>query len=220
MTMTSGGRLDYFLRTIASLKNVDMEHISKCVVIDDGSSIEDINTMRDKWVDLFPDKSYLTIRNDQGGEFRHQHSMELWRSVVIATATHEFVFHCEDDFEFQPTKDYPLDWAITLLKDHDWIGQVCFSKRRHAGPDLHLSKFWCMTQENSPDFAPSRVTFNPSVWRVDSIRATGGFRRVPGFEVEYGNRWAGRGYVTAYHPVGFAEHIGIESCYEKYGSVR
>lgn len=216
MTMTTSNRFELWLKTVQSLRdNVNLSAIHKCVIIDDGSPPDDRTKMLALFAAYFPTIPVSILLNDCGGQFRHQHSLELWRAVIN---DEEQVFHCEDDFDFNGKSPDALNWASILLAQHEWIGQCVFVRRRRNAP-LAASAFWVLTQENSPDFAPSRFTLQPSVIRVSSIKATGGFRK-ENCEVEFGYRWAGRGYVPVYHPTGICEHMSGVSAYEINASRR
>lgn len=217
MTQTTSRRLPLWLQGVSSLReHVDMSMIHKCVIIDDSSDQKDLVNMRLAWSSYFPAIPMSILSNDCEGQFRHHHSMELWRGIIH---DQEFVLHVEDDCIFDPGSKDCLTWAKTVLIQNDWLGQAMLGIRARKFP-LQAVPLWIMTMENSTEYAPSRFSLQPSVIRVDSILKTGGFRYVEGFEVEFGYRWAGRGYLTAYHPHGFCRHIGWESAYDANKSLR
>jgi hypothetical protein len=203
VTMTTSRRFPLWLQTINSMaEHVNMRWIDRCIIIDNGSDVLEVQRMLRVFRTNFPNIQLSIMHNDEAGEFRHQKSMELWRSVVSGE---EYVVHIEDDWLFYRAWEDQIAWALGVLA-HDFIGQAALSVRHPHRPVL--ADFWIPTLHNTDEFAPSKFTLQPSVIRVDSISNTGPFSIGPDFEYEFGQRWSSHGYVCAFHPTGFCEHIG------------
>ena len=226
MTMTTSKRFRLFERTIKSLIPLGLDRvITRCVILDDHSEPVDVGAM----VKILQQLGIKTECQSGTSEtkWRHVAAMNKWLDIV----KHEkYVFHCEDDWEFFQQAFGLFSWAITLLEDHEWLGQACFRRVDNRTTTPKPSEnFWIRTIANCPEDPnwkahpghwPSRFTLTPAITRVESLKTIGQFEEEPGFERVFGLKWVNAGWTTAYHPSGFCTHIGQgQSAYDLNGSV-
>lgn len=140
--------------------------------------------------------------------YHHATMMQIWYEQVKVD---DYVFHCEDDWEF--TIGGPvITEAIILMDAHREIGQVGLSRKPpETGIQDHEGiRYWIwphdptLTHEHvglHEDYIdPSwpHFTLRPSIIRCEALRKVGNFGRVEKFEHAYARRWAAAGYKTAH----------------------
>ena len=105
LTITSCKRIDLFKRTINSFINccVDILSINRFICIDDNSSEEDRNSMKE----LYPFFEFIFKDETTRG---HIHSMNM----IIDLVTTEYLLHLEDDWLFLQKYDY-ITKALEIL---------------------------------------------------------------------------------------------------------
>jgi len=226
--MTTSKRLGLFERTVQSLSLINFQGcIDRCCIIDDHSSPGDLQKMAEILSRLNVPTTIISSPND--GPRRHVHAMNIWLELISAE---EFVFHCEDDWEFDTKRTLlPMfRWGIGVLRDHEWIGQACFRKIEHrtTSPNPY-EEFWVRTVANCPEDPnwashpghwPSRFTLTPTVTRVASLKGLGSFEEVDHFEKVFGLKWVEAGWTTVYHNSAWCRHIGEgQSAYQINGSI-
>jgi hypothetical protein len=128
----------------------------------------------------------------------------------------EFIFHCEDDWEFI-ARDEILTHALTVLKAKPRIGQVGISNKTLNEPILYADgvEYWTYPYNRRPFVHGQQrswphFTLNPSVIRVAAIKRVGNFSEMSNFEFRYGLRWLSAGFRTAFLNRKYVVHIGNE----------
>ena len=219
LTMTTCKRLDLFIRTVDSLisKCEDIDRISKWIVVDDGSSHEDIETMRSR----YPFIEFIVKHHEQKG---HAKSMNM----ILDTINTPFVFHVEDDWEFVYKRPYITE-CLDVLASSNILGQ-CLVNMNYAetGNDFKIHGGTVKKTLGGANYVEHTYTpcieggdggsgctywphfsLRPGVSRVGALRRVGRFNeQVPAFEREYAHRYMRMGCRTAFLPNINSVHIG------------
>ena len=216
LTITTCKRRELFERTIDSFLHccLDRLNIDRWICIDDGSTPEDLNLMRER----YPFFEYITKEPSQRG---HAHSMNRLLQEVATP----YWLHLEDDWDFL-TIGHFLQQAIHVLDNNPTLLQTVLNrnwmvalqpilvggvlKRTETGspyrehvylprgsegfhrlladnPGAHTAAHW-------PGFS-----LNPSVIRTQAARSIGAFHPATGFfEREYALRARSLGWNTAF----------------------
>lgn len=218
LTMTTCKRYELFERTIVSLTScADVQHIGSAIIVDDGSSEEDLIKMDKLMKKYFDEFQIITKHPDLRG---HANSLNIIRSK-LADANIPYFFHLEDDFEF--LFRYPLiRKSIEVLESKETLGQCLFNNGYKESVNDDLTPWGARAQ------TPSGTTYynhifqpgiNPcSYWNHFSLRPgifRGGLWALVGpfitgdcsFEKDYSTRYVDF-FTTAYLPYIYCEHIG------------
>ena len=216
LTITTCKRRELFERTIDSFLHccLDRLDIDRWICIDDGSTPEDLQAMRDR----YPFFEYITKPASQRG---HAHSMNR----LLQEVTTPYWLHLEDDWDFitighflqQAT--HVLDNNPTLIQtvlnrhyaealDQRLVGGALertpdgFTYLRHVhlpgGSDefkkLLADNPGCTTAAYWPGYS-----LMPSLLRTDAVRAVGAYNPKAGFfEREFADRALHLGWQTAF----------------------
>jgi hypothetical protein len=224
-TMTTSKRPALFERTLDSLmKNCrDLYLMDAVLVVDDGSSPDELNMMRQRLETACPDAyvDVITTNPAEGQALR----MQAWRDKLEGY----FVFHCEDDWEFT-VSGCPILAGLDVLVNDQSIGQVALSRdipSKTPNKTPTGTNYWLWEYDGSANYTDGvwkswpGYTTNPSIVRVSAIRTVGLTKNIPGFEHEYGLRWSAAGYKTAYLMPQFCQHIGDKvSAFDINGTTR
>lgn len=213
LTMTTCKRLDLFMRTVDSLisKCEDIDLISRWVVVDDGSSSEDIETMRSR----YPFIEFVVKHECDKG---HARSM----NIILDTLNTPFVFHVEDDWEFVYQRRYVTE-CLDVLASSNILGQ-CLVNMNYAetendfkihGGTVKKTLGGANYIEHTYIEGGSGCTYwphfslRPGMSRVEALKRVGRFsEKVAAFEHEYASRYMRMGYRTAFLPNINSMHIG------------
>ncbi len=216
LTITTCKRRELFERTIDSFLHccLDRLDIDRWICIDDGSTPEDLQAMRNR----YPFIEYITKPPSQRG---HAHSMNR----LLQEVTTPYWLHLEDDWDFitighflqqathvldsNPTLIQTVlnrNWMVTAepnvvggvlrrtesgfpYREHVYLprGSAAFRKLLDDHPGGRTAAYW-------PGFS-----LNPSVIRTDAVRSVGAFN--PGaanFEKDFSERARRLGWNTAF----------------------
>ena len=216
LTITTCKRRELFERTIDSFLHccLDRLDIDRWICIDDGSTPEDLQAMRDR----YPFFEYITKPASQRG---HAHSMNR----LLQEVTTPYWLHLEDDWDFitighflqqathvldnNPTLIQTVlnrNWMVTAepnviggvlkrtdsgfpYREHVYLprGSAAFRKLLDDNPGGRTAAYW-------PGFS-----LNPSVIRTDAARSVGAFN--PGsanFEKDFAERARQLGWNTSF----------------------
>jgi len=118
VTMTTCKRYKLFEKTINSFLNCckDIEKIDRWICVDDNSSEEDRQRMRDRY-------PFFTFYFKTISEKGHPQSMNLIRRLV----TTPYLFHLEDDWTFFSPRSYITE-CLDVLTQSDVYGQCLINK--------------------------------------------------------------------------------------------
>lgn len=233
---TTARRLNLFERTLRSLgKHVsDLDKVSEVLHLDDSSSREDLDRMRELFTGVWPDTTVRCL-----AEFKflnrahHACMMQTWHDLVTPA---DYVFHCEDDWEFTAGGNLITD-AVALMESHPHIGQVAFWRKALADRIIEhegirywewahdpLAEFVHRSQdEDDVDPAWPHFSLRPSVIRCEALRRTGNFQQLRFFEHAFAKRWTDAGIVTVFLAEKYCFHQapgGGQSVYEQLGTLR
>jgi hypothetical protein len=203
LIFTTSRRLDLFQRTVRSIGQLaDAPLITQIVVIDEGSTDEDVNAMAITLADCLPKREIIFDHSPTLRGYRKQ--WQTW----LNCAKDDFIFHCEDDWEFREAGAC-LQAALDILNHDPSLIQVAFTYPRTDAPRKVTPKgtgYWVRESWGRPDLMP--LTFNPCVFRLAAFRSVGDIGPELHVEYQYGLRVAAAGWRTAYLERRVAFHIG------------
>lgn len=187
----------------------DISLISKISVFDDHSPESDVRQMHIDLKTLFPGREIQMHTSER--VIGHPKIMQKWFSLLSG----EFVFHCEDDWEFIRNGS-PLCACLDVMSFDSNIGQVCFSKVYNKGQEQTPSGVRYRKLIGDIQKAASqknyllwpKFTLNPSLIRVEAIKNVGNFEDRKDFEYHYGMRWSAARVETAFLADQFVRHLG------------
>lgn len=228
LTMTTCKRFDLFEKTVNSFLNAceDVEKIDEWFVVDDNSSEED----RQKMKDLYP---FITFYFKKLSEKGHPQSM----NIILNNVNSPYLFHMEDDFQFFVKRPLITE-CMSVLSSNPRIGQCLinriYSETEHdphriiGGEPQHTSSgVRYLIHEFAPKGTPEFDAFtrkygaciNEAYWPHFSFRPglnkfwiwkdIGNFNEtISHFEMEYAYRYISKGYVTAFFDTIGCLHTG------------
>jgi len=197
LTFTTCKRLDLFEQTINSIINnwKDIHLIDSWFCVDDNSSQEDRNIMKEKYPFI---EFYFKDQLEKG----HLSSMNIiWEKLEGYT----YWVHIEDDFLFY--KPFYLKEAIDGFNEIN-VNQILFNRGyAETIDDISIPckqvKSYCIheylkeTNERNCNYWP-HFSFRPSIIQVDCILKVGKFKWGGFFEMEYAKRWVAAGYTSGF----------------------
>lgn len=218
LTMTTCKRLDKFVTTLTSVLRCiqDLEeYVAEVIIVDDQSSDED----REKMQALFPWATFVFKTPEQKGHVRSA-------NMVLKMARTPYVLHIEDDWEFWV--QYPfLAHMLDVLRSNPSCLQVLFNQNYSETPAEYTShggvfaatpsgNAYVVHEHHNQRLAHPNCAYwphfslRPGLWNVETLRERVGFFNPAAshFEMEYGQRYTGRGYVTAFLPGMVCTHLG------------
>jgi FkbM family methyltransferase len=217
MVLTSCGRPDLLERTLDSFLRYNTASVSEVVVIEDGDS-SDIQPLMKK----YESESFRWLTTD----VRIGQIAAI--DIAYATVNTEFIFHCEDDWEF--TAPGFIEKSLKVLRHNDSILQVWI--RALDDTNTHPILDYLLMAEEVPyrllkwdhDGGDTRIwhgfSFNPGLRRRRDYRLLGSFalldptRSKRGYEVEMAAAefFRQRGFFAAIladeKGKGYVRHIG------------
>lgn len=235
LTVTTCKRLDLFIKTINSILDCfsidDISMISEWMIVDDGSSYDDIKIMET----LFP---FITIirKNklaDENGQLLypegHRGSMNLIYDTLVELKP-KYWLHIEDDWLFLKKEHY-LTRAINYLENPTYkthhVKQVLFNKGygetigdvivpcgiRIINDDgflIHVKNEKDMTYLSIPNCNYwNHFSFRPSLILTEAILDIGNFNSENTFfEADYANKFYDKGYRSGYFDDITCIHLG------------
>ena len=211
LSFTTSKRYRLFEETLRSLTRCvrDINLISNVLIVDDGSPSGEIEQMICQVQSALPGRpvSLSTVPAPKG----HAASMRRWYDLISG----DFVFHCEDDWQFMRT-DQVIRRSIDILRKNLSFGQIVFSKdaKEVSKAIFPEQGYWTYNfnerQAYSQKFLGTWPHFmlNPSIIKIQSLRATGNFMLANRFEYQYGRRWYAAGNRTVFLDPKVAIHLG------------
>jgi GR25 family glycosyltransferase involved in LPS biosynthesis len=224
ITMTTCKRLDLFKRTVASMLACieDLFLVSEWIVMDDGSTPEDLDAMR-KVLEPIPYAQIISSTHKG-----HAHSMNELQELVKTP----YVFHVEDDWEWVWRLPY-LTRCLDVLSADESTGQVLLNRNYAEIADgiAILGGESRFTSSGVPyrihEFEPDADAFasrygsgqNCAYWPHYSLRVglmrrdvwdtLGPYKTDGGhFEMDYAYRYAQAGFQTVFLDNIHCIHIG------------
>jgi GR25 family glycosyltransferase involved in LPS biosynthesis len=225
LTITTCKRFDLFEKTMNSIINcVDIDQIDFWFCVDDNSSSED----RQKMKDLYPFfEFYFKDIKEKG----HPQSMNIIRNYVKTP----YLFHLEDDWKFFVKRNYIKD-SIDIIESNKLIGQCLFNKNyaeiesdidikggiyhtTNSGLRYFIHEY-CKTEEDAinwknkygnckSSFYWPHWSLRPSVSRTYIFKDIGEFNeQISHFEMDYAHKYANKGYISAFFEGIYCLHTG------------
>lgn len=136
--ITSCNRFDLLLRTLNSFHSLNAYPVEKILITEDSTKLE----MKQQILDAYGDKVELIFNEVNQGIYRSIDNM-------YNKVTTEYLFHCEDDWLFEPGNPNFLKESVDILEERKDIHRVCIRK------DLQWD--WIETNDQSTS---TGVTFN------------------------------------------------------------
>jgi len=225
-TITSCKRFSLFERTMNSFLNCceDLHLIDHWICVDDNSSEEDINRMKQ----LYPFFEFiLKDKKDKG----HPRSM----NIILSKVKTPFLFHIEDDWEFSERQPY-ISNCLEVLVENPKYGQCLLNKNysetfkddivggifknTETGLRYYIHEF-CPSEEERLNFAkkhgPNKFnvsywphfSFRPSIFRTNVFNTVGQFdEKVSHFEMDYARKYVTSGFLSVFLEGFYCSHIG------------
>ena len=225
LTMTTCQRYDLFTSTIKSFAEccVDSHLISKIIVVDDQSPLNEVEMMTEQLQDYFnADVNMIRKPESQKG---HQHSLNILYDKIET----DIILHLEDDWLFTK-KDYIIYKALSIMEIDPSIKQVLFRTADIMARNQTVikSKYFNMDEFEYQDFEYVKYNYtgtfnkdiknrpawcgwnlNPALWNFKEIKKLGKFPvNQTCFEYNYSKHFWQRGYKVAYFPESYCTHIG------------
>ena len=205
MTITSGKRLDLFIKTIDSIKKyiLDLELVDDIICIDELSSDEDRKQMKT----LYPWIKFIMKNESNKG---HLISMNLIHDILKNKKNIKYWFHMEDDWEFIVEDNYITRGKYYLKKYKDiGLRQVLFNK---GYSEILQDSWWKMGEKleegfllhifnepNTPCGYWPHYSFRPSIILKETIMELGNYDSSETFfERDYANKYYNKGYRSGY----------------------
>lgn len=220
LAMMTCRRLPLFKRTLKSLAECceDLHRLSEWVLIDNGSSAEDLRKMRAIMVDALP---HLPgdLRAMPGATYR------AVREALYEAVKTPLVFDLEDDWEFY-RKGAFLTESLRILAADQRVKEVAF--RYFPCPVVTVGGVTFRLHEYLGKVGPDPdvydchwegFTFNPSVQVVESVRACLPFAD-QGVERHLAGQFRQKGFGVAHTWQGYVRHIGTVSAFSLTGHSR
>lgn len=130
MVMTTCRRYHLFFQTMVSIlrkfSHKDLRMVHTFLIVDDGSSEEDLKKMRDDFGSLF---EIFVTSGIPGVSKGHPYSMNYIRDRAI-DEDFDYVIHLEDDFVFLDSKNYISD-CLNIMENDSKVSQVMFNRNYH-----------------------------------------------------------------------------------------
>lgn len=236
LSMTTSRRLALFERTIKSLHQHvhDLHRVDEVLHIDDSSSPDDLMHMRHLFRELLSGARLRSITETNFPNLAHHACMmQKWHDLVSPA---DFVFHCEDDWEFFQGGSLISD-AIELMNADSSIGQVGLWRKPPTNgiKVLGIIRYWewnhqpsigfrhRLQDEDEIDPAWPHFSLRPSIIRGETLRRVGNFPMRQFFEHVYAIRWTELGWKTAFLATKHCFHQATgpgQSAYEMGGTLR
>ena len=219
LTMTTCKRLALFKRTVSSFfYYADYQLVDRVLVIDDGSSAEDIEQMK---CALSEECDNFEIIEKPTEEKGHPQSLNLLLQKLRESPEPYFI-HLEDDFEFFVSTPV-IRLCAEVLHGNSNYGQCLFNnsykEEKHemaAGPwgaqkvtssgSVFYEHVW--PDSTSPHGYWAGFSLRPALNRIQMFVEVGDFIEIGSFEKDYSLRAAEAGWKTAYSETVCCEHIG------------
>lgn len=224
LTCTTSKRPDLFRRTMESFWKScrEITGIDYVALFDDGSDEAQLANMAETMHKLGVPWHFANAELLDGKVIGHAANMNRILDYLDKDRW-DIVLMLEDDWTLT-SEGCPLLAAMDVLLNNPKVGQCCLGVARNNDWKVRRTRtgtsFTIRPNKEGTDPKPA-FTLNPSLMRVSALKDTGRFEDVPGFEAEYGQRWADKGYLTAelvpYHLM----HIGCgNSAYDLNGRQR
>ncbi|MBN8552408.1 MAG: hypothetical protein J0L52_05890 [Caulobacterales bacterium] len=197
LVLTSCGRFDLLEQTLESLEAAEPDGFAHRIIIEDSAD----EVMAAKIRARFP--AYELIFN--------QPNLGQMQSIdrAYAAVRTAYVFHCEDDWRFEPAPF--LDTCRQILVDHPEVSVACVRKPQELHPRFQArltavsDGVAIMPPEAHPEWFG--YSFNPSLVRLDTWQRYGPFAE-HGSEEVLSYRLKRDGFTLAFLVPGSAVHIG------------
>jgi len=176
LCITSGGRPLLLERTLRSLLSVD--HGFAAAVITNDAGDEETNEV----VRRYLPEATLIVHSERRGQLASVDEM-------YAQVKTPFIFHCEDDWEFDPVEF--IDKAMTALVSDNTISVVCVRQSgcmidNRNGTNIFMTPAPIpATNVGNATFVKlpmdafySSFTFNPTLLRTSLWKSMGGYRQI------------------------------------------
>lgn len=226
-----------FKRTYLSfrLRCLDCDElIARWYAVDDGSSPEELATMKA----LAPHITWINKTSDQAG---HVGSIN---TLLKVASQYSFFVWLEDDWFFM-RDEYLITKALQVLRTNASIGQVLFNanyfdtdaeseKAITAGGDAqsvdgadYIVHRFCGapgSPEHAACFSDARpgqmahyhwphFSLRPGLWNMANMAQVGSIQDGPNFEMQHGFKYVAAGLITAFLPNIHAVHLVPSSAY-------
>lgn len=220
---TTCRRLDLFVKSMdAFLENcIDKYLISRWICVDDNSSEEDRNIMKEK----YPFFEFVWKDDTNKG---HPESLQIITSMVDTP----YLIHIEDDRMLVDKRRYISD-MVDVLDSNDNIGQIAFNRnysetlndnikggilKKTPNNVFYYEHEYCPTEDDKKQFIEkhgfaSNCNYYPHFTLSPSMIKTKIFKQLEfikerWFEFNFGLRYVQAGYVTTFLPGYHIKHIG------------
>lgn len=203
--LTSCGRVDLLQKTIESFEAFNTYPIKRGIITEDSCDPEVYAQVKE----LFGDRYEIWANEEKKGQIK---------SIVDAYATidTDYVFHCEDDWEF--FKEGFIEESFAILASEPKITQVWLRTQENLNRDENFFtfgdlqevdgyQFRCVTPTG--DFEWGSFSFNPGIKRMSDYFKFGKFDNCHS-ELDVNLRYRDAGYYCVIAEVSGVVHLGDE----------
>lgn len=211
LSMTTSRRLALFERTLLTLREHvhDLDCVDEILHLDDGSDDGDLQRIHGLFSQVIPQARLRSITEWRfPNRAHHACMMQTWHDLVSPA---DFVFHCEDDWEFR-TGGNLISQALELMSADPAIGQVGFWRKPPPEQILSLGhiRYWRWRHDPAAEFihraqdeddidpAWPHFSLRPGLIRCEALRKTGNFQQERFFEHAFAKRWTAVGCTTVF----------------------
>lgn len=203
--LTSCNRFDLLEKTLTSFFKFNTYPITEYIIIEDSHNRDKLEAVLAK----FPLVEFTVLHNQ----------LQLGQMKCIDKAydkvTSEYIFHCEDDWEFYKTGF--IEASFEVLNNDDkivtvWLREQNDTNKHPIEPEL----FYCNNQVTSYQILQRNYhnshqwhgfTFNPGLRRLKDHQLLAPIGNIAG-ECEMSQLYFDHGFKAAIFPNGFVRHIG------------
>ena len=209
LVLTSCNRFDLLEMTLASFFKFNTYPISQHIIIEDSHNLVQLTKVLDK----FPAIDFIVLNNDpQLGQMR-----SIDKAYACVTA--EYIFHCEDDWEFY--REGFIEDSFDVLKSDEkivtvWLREQNDTNEHPVEPELFDSTSTKPIQyqimlRNHKRRANSALwhgfTFNPGLRRLSDYQILAPIGELAG-ELNMSEIYHQKGFKAAIFPPGYVRHTG------------
>jgi len=201
--LTSCGRVDLLERTIESFEKHNTYPIKRGIITEDSCDEEVYKQVRE----LFGDRYEIWANEEKKGQIK---------SIIDAYETIEtdYVFHCEDDWNFY--KDGFIEESFAILNSNPMITQVWLRTQEDLNRNENFFTFGDVEEAEgykfrrvtpTGDYEWGSFSFNPGIKRMSDYHKMNGFTDCFS-ELDVNLRYRDAGYYCVIADTSGVEHLG------------
>ncbi|WP_298773769.1 glycosyltransferase [uncultured Shewanella sp.] len=203
--LTSCNRFDLLEKTLTSFFKFNTYPIAEYIIIEDSHNRDKLEAV----LSTFPLVEFTVLYNQQ--QLGQMKSIDRAYNRV----TSEYIFHCEDDWEFYQTGFIEASFAV-LNSDEKfvtvWLREQNDTNEHPIEPEIfycdnHVTPYQIMQRNYHNSHSWHGFTFNPGLRRLKDYQLLAPIGDLAG-ECEMSQLYFDHDFKAAIFPKGFVRHIG------------